>query len=162
DLWKNCVLVCKHRVGTELRRAPRNSRWKKSSCAWWADHGPRSRNSPGWRNGGSGFESAVDDFAPFALRMQSPQRRQQSPVRPDRHRPQRIFEGGAAVTTNFITMPIDGEHPAHIAVVTTKRKFEHAGQRVRETVPQRTFFRPRHSTTSTVHFSVARRIQIPV
>ena len=31
-------------------------------------------------------QGAVDDLAPFALRMQAPQRRQQSPVRPDRHR----------------------------------------------------------------------------
>src|SRR5438270_2024655 len=113
-LWKNCVPGCKRKEGREKdwRWRRRNSRWKKYFCAWWAGHGPLSRNSPGSRSGASGLRGALDDFAPFALRMQAPQCGKKSPVRPDRHRAQRIIEAGAAVTADLITMPADRENPA--------------------------------------------------
>ena len=63
------------RAERDWPRRRRNSPWKKYSCAWWADHGPPSRNSPGWPSGGSGFQGTVNDLAPFALRVQAPQRR---------------------------------------------------------------------------------------
>ena len=90
------------------------------------------------------------EFAPAPQRMQTPQGRQQPPMPFHRHRLQRICEAGAALAAHLVTPTFDGKYATQLPMVTPERKLQHIGQRMRDAVPQRNSFAPRHRITSTV------------